>query len=265
MLTTSQLRKAWGPPCRPASWRVTIALHGDGRITVDTRTQAAFAALNACLRAHGYRTRRSDTGAYNCRRITGGTGYSLHAYGIAADLNWQTNPYSKRLITDMPPAMVAAIKAIRTRNGRQVFGWGGDYRTNKDAMHFEVVCTPGDLATGIDPRTVPGQEPAAPPKPADPNAGRPWQQFKAPTTGALIWKKGGRNDEVTELLILLRDLGFYRGDIVDTYSGAAVSAVQAYKRAANWRDSKGRPDTSSVVSPVLVETLRVYAAMKSGK
>lgn len=254
MLTTTQLRKAWGPPCRPASWRVTIALHGDGRITVDTRTQAAFVALNACLRAHSYRTRRGDTGAYNCRRITGGTGYSLHAYGIAADLNWQTNPYSKRLITDMPPAMVAAIKAIRTRNGRQVFGWGGDYRTNKDAMHFEVVCTPGDLATGIDPRTVPGHEP---PKPVDPNEGREWQQFVAPTTGALIWKKGGRNDEVTELLWLLRDLGFYRGQIVDTYSeGPTLSAVLAFKDAASWRDR------SSLVDADLIEALRALVASK---
>jgi hypothetical protein len=40
-----------------------------------------------------------------------------------------------------------------------------------------------------------------------------------------------------------------------------VKAVQAYKRAANWRDSKGRPDTSSVVSPVLVETLVSFVKM----
>lgn len=156
MLTTAQLRAAWGPACRPSSTRVTIALHGAGRITVDRRCEPAFRALNACLVAHDYRTRRADTGAYNCRRITGGTGYSLHAYGIAADLNWQTNPYGRNLVTDMPPAMRAAIKAIRTRNGVRVFGWGGDYRTNKDAMHFEVVCRPSDLATGIDLATIPG-------------------------------------------------------------------------------------------------------------
>ena len=52
MLTTAQLRAAWGPACRPASTRVTIALHGDGRITVDRRCEAAFRALNACLVAH---------------------------------------------------------------------------------------------------------------------------------------------------------------------------------------------------------------------
>ncbi len=149
MLSTSQLRKAWAPACAPSSARVTIPLYGAGRITVDRRCEAAFRALNNCLIAHNYKTRAADTGAYNCRIITGGTGYSLHAYGIAADINWQTNPYGKRLITDMPPVMRSAIKALRTKNGKQIFGWGGDYNTNKDAMHWEVVCTPADLATGI--------------------------------------------------------------------------------------------------------------------
>jgi hypothetical protein len=151
MLTTSQLRKAWGPACAPASHRVAIDLHGAGRITVDRRTQAAFVALNACLKAHGYATRRADTGAYNCRRITGGTGYSLHAYGIAVDINWQANPYSaaNRTVTDMPAGMVAEIEALRTGNGRPVWGWGGNYRNIKDPMHYEIVCTPADLATGV--------------------------------------------------------------------------------------------------------------------
>ncbi len=149
MLSTSQLRSAWAPACKPSSSRVTITLYGGGRITVDRRCEQAFKALNQCLITHGYRTRIVDTGAYNCRIITGGTGYSLHAYGIAADLNWQTNPYGKKLITDMPPAMRADIKALRTKNGKQVFGWGGDYRTNKDAMHWEIVCSPADLATGL--------------------------------------------------------------------------------------------------------------------
>lgn len=160
-LSTSALRREWAPHCPDASKRTTVDLHGDGRVNVLTTIIPAVQALDACLRAHGYRTRRADTGAYNCRRITGGTGYSLHAYAIAVDINWQSNPYGPRLVTDMPPAMVDAIKAIRTRNGKQVWGWGGDYRTNKDAMHFEVVCTRADLATGIagtTPTTNPDEE-----------------------------------------------------------------------------------------------------------
>ena len=252
MLTTTQLRNAWGPPCAAASTRVTIDLHGAGRITVDRRTEAAFRALNACLKAHGYPTRRADTGAYNCRRITGGTGYSLHAYGIAADLNWQTNPYGRSLKTDMPPAMRAAIKAIRTRNGRQVFGWGGDYRTNKDAMHFEVVCTPGDLATGIDPATVPGHRQPAPA--ADPNAGRHYRTFVAGTDDHLIYKLGGRNDQVAELQLLF-------GLPVDgIYGPNTVRAVVHLKGAAKWADASGAQDRSSRVDERFAKAVRALVA-----
>lgn len=163
-LSTSQLRVLWSPACRAK---------GDVYL-------AAYAALDACMRAHNYRPRAADTGAYNCRTITGGSGYSLHAYGpasrfrfwsgveiatsLAVDINWQTNPYGPRLVTDMPRAMIDAIYRVRTRNGKQVFRWGGYYTVNKDAMHFEIVVSPADLATGIDPSSLPG----APPTPIPP-------------------------------------------------------------------------------------------------
>lgn len=163
-LSTSALRTAWAPACQPK-----------GTVYLD-----AYRALDAVLKAHGYGPRPTDTGAYNCRKITGGTGYSLHAYGpgdrftfwtgvtistsLAVDINWQTNPYGPRLVTDMPRAMVDAVLRIRTRNGQQVWRWGGDYSTNKDAMHFEIVCDPRDLGTGIDPTTVAGSQPAPQPK-----------------------------------------------------------------------------------------------------
>jgi hypothetical protein len=54
----------------------------------------------------------------------------------------------------MPRVMVTNILRIRTNDGAQVWGWGGNYRTVKDAMHFEIVCTPEELATGIDWDTV---------------------------------------------------------------------------------------------------------------
>lgn len=163
MATTTTLRNWWAPACRGPFTRLT--LHGGGAVTVRTTIVAAVRALDDCLRVADYRTRTADTGAYNCRKITGGTGYSLHAYGIAVDLNWQSNPYGKRLVTDMPPAMVADIKAIRTRNGKRVWRWGGDYSGNKDAMHFEVICHPTDMATGIDPASLPRRaEPTNPPE-----------------------------------------------------------------------------------------------------
>lgn len=155
-LSTTALRQAWAPACR-----------SKGKVFLP-----AYDALDAGLRKHQYKVRSADSGAYNCRKITGGSGYSLHAYGpaysftfwngvkfstsLAVDINWQSNPYGPRLITDMPRAMIDDIVAIRTNNGRQVWGWGGYYRGNKDAMHFEIVCSPGDLATGINPNTIPG-------------------------------------------------------------------------------------------------------------
>lgn len=150
-LTTSQLRAVWGPPCNVALERYAFRA-GAGVVSVDARIVDAVRALDAAFLAHRYATRAADTGAYVCRQITGGTGYSLHAYGIAIDVNWQSNPYSaaNRLVTDMPPAMVADITAMRTGSDAPVWGWGGNYRSIKDTMHFEIVCTPADLATGIN-------------------------------------------------------------------------------------------------------------------
>lgn len=145
--STSELRTLWAPPCESA--KTTVSLYGEGRVTVDNRTLEAVGALNAVLARWNYWTRREDTGAYNCRMITGGTNYSLHAYGIALDINWQTNPYGPVLITDMPPGMVAEIKAIRTNNGLPVWRWGGNYSGNKDAMHYEVIASPAELTAGI--------------------------------------------------------------------------------------------------------------------
>ena len=154
VLTTTQLRQEYAPPCDGAS--VTISLHGAGKIVVAAITANAFIALNQCLMKWDYKTRKADTGAYNCRKITGGSGWSLHAYKIAADLNWQSNPYGPRLVTDMPRGMIDDILAIRTNSGARVFGWGGYYKGNKDAMHFEVVCSKADLRSGINKATVPG-------------------------------------------------------------------------------------------------------------
>lgn len=160
-LSTSTLRRLWDAfRCRTSAGQFL----------------AAYAALDACFRAFAYEVRAKDTGAYNCRRITAGRGWSLHAYGpgdrfafwtysllnrvkiataLAVDVNWLSNPYGPRLVTDMPRAMIDAVLRIRTNDGQQVWRWGGDYSGNKDGMHFEIVCSPTSLATGIDQRTVP--------------------------------------------------------------------------------------------------------------
>jgi peptidoglycan hydrolase-like protein with peptidoglycan-binding domain len=151
MRTTPDLRRLWSPHCKESDF-TTLLLHSGARITVAKATAEAFRAIDGVMQSAGYAPRVRDTGGYNCRRITGGKGHSLHAYGIAVDYNWNSNPFRAdgKLITDMPSAMVAAIKAIRTKGGVQVFRWGGDFRSVKDAMHFEVVASRRELAAGID-------------------------------------------------------------------------------------------------------------------
>ena len=150
MRTTSELRRMWAPACQ-VDMNVLL-LHSGARITVAKAASEAFRAIDGVMQSTGYAPRARDTGGYNCRKITGGTAHSLHAFGIAVDYNWNSNPFRAdgKLITDMPAPMVAAIKAIRTKGGAPVFRWGGDFRSVKDAMHFEVVASPRELASGVD-------------------------------------------------------------------------------------------------------------------
>ena len=156
MRSTAELRILWAPACTAPFARLN--LYGEGVVTVDVLIVDAVKALNAVLIDWDYRTRRADTGAYNCRTITGGRSYSLHAYGIAVDLNWNTNPYGRTLVTDMAIGMIEAIEGIRTAGGVQVWRWGGRYSNNKDAMHFEVVASPAELARGIQSQTTTNTE-----------------------------------------------------------------------------------------------------------
>lgn len=153
MRTTQQLREVWGPPCsqRYGSFRFW---NGTEVYKVEPRCLEAWRALDWIFRAWNYQPREGESWGGNCRRITGGSGYSLHAYWIAGDVNSRSNPYGPRLVTDRPRDMVEAILAVRTHSGQQVWGWGGNYRRNKDAMHDEVVASPDELASGIDWATV---------------------------------------------------------------------------------------------------------------
>jgi hypothetical protein len=92
----------------------------------------------------------NNTSAFNCRPVTGGGGWSEHAYGRAIDVNPFVNPYVKGG-TVLPPG--AARYADRTRNdpgmihaGDEVvdafaargWAWGGYWTTLKDYQHFST-------------------------------------------------------------------------------------------------------------------------------
>ncbi len=145
MASTSEMRAAWAPACDSGGMQTIDFGNAGARITIDRITVPIWRAVESILAKYRYTIRRADTGAYNCRQITGGSGYSLHAYGIAVDINWQSNPYSSRLITDMPPGAIREIEALNVA-GRPVLRWGGRYSGNKDAMHFEVIVPPSVAA-----------------------------------------------------------------------------------------------------------------------
>lgn len=95
---------------------------------------------------------------------------------------------------------------------------------------------------------------------ADPNAGRVWRQFSKGATDTAIYNKRikpGRNDQVSELQILLATLGFMPMAEVDgVYGWGTLAAVQAFKRAASWLN------TSSTVDLELIATLRALVAAR---
>lgn len=144
-------------------------------LKVHPRARQAFRALAATMLAYGYRFEETAGGTCVCRIITGGTDTSPHAHGVAIDINPSRNRYQHAVgavdfpdtdhkegalqwgkVTDMPPAMVRAIEAIKTANGQQVFEWGGRWWNIKDAMHYELHTAPANLATGINLNTVKG-------------------------------------------------------------------------------------------------------------
>ena len=98
--------------------------------------------------ADDYRSIEADnTSAFNCRRATGSTHWSEHAYGHAIDLNPLENPYVENGRTSHPGS-VAYLDRTRLRLGMVThavvaafralgWGWGGDWAgTVKDYQHF---------------------------------------------------------------------------------------------------------------------------------
>jgi hypothetical protein len=95
--------------------------------------------------------RDNNTSAFNCRPLPGGTGWSLHAYGRAIDVNPLVNPYISAA-GDLEPATAgpyldrtrddlgllrpgdAAVQAFTDRGWR----WGGAWRDPIDYQHFEI-------------------------------------------------------------------------------------------------------------------------------
>ena len=70
-------------------------------------------------------------GGYVHRQSRGSKKWSYHASGVAIDINPAENPYQKTFESDMPEGTSAMAK-------KYGLGWGGDWNSVKDAMHFSM-------------------------------------------------------------------------------------------------------------------------------
>jgi LAS superfamily LD-carboxypeptidase LdcB len=178
--STAALRNAWREYRCATNRMVQLRVFGKGNTPVNPKTVDAWRALESTLTAAGYDVHRAWV--YVCRNIAGQKAASLHAYGLAIDIDHAgprcnvNNPTPDRrkvrfstaatklercrdvqrgvADTAFTPEQVAAVEAIRTVDGYQVFAWGGRWPTTKDTMHFQINVTPGELARGIASETV---------------------------------------------------------------------------------------------------------------
>jgi hypothetical protein len=91
----------------------------------------------------------NNTSAFNCRAVTGGTGFSEHSYGTAIDLNPVQNPYLSgttvlpeqgRPYVSRPsaPGVIHAGDAVVAAFAQIGWKWGGNWSNPIDYQHFSV-------------------------------------------------------------------------------------------------------------------------------
>jgi hypothetical protein len=86
----------------------------------------------------------TQIGGWNYREIRGYEGTSKlsnHSSGTAIDINWDKHPLAA--VGTIPADKVGLLRYEATKRGLK---WGGDYRSRKDEMHFEVNYAPGAFA-----------------------------------------------------------------------------------------------------------------------
>ena len=91
-----------------------------------------------------------NTSAFNCRRVRGTSSWSMHAYGLAVDINPFQNPeviglrvypsaaasWANR--SRRSPAMIRRGDAVWRAFTSVGWKWGGDWTSPKDYQHFSA-------------------------------------------------------------------------------------------------------------------------------
>ena len=140
---------------------VTITLNSGKRVTVAREAAGQFKGFLDELEASGYRI--NSSGGYASRQNVNNPKYkSKHALGYAIDINPSKNPNIRGVsrearaknptkYTDMP------IETVQRLAKKWSIGWGYNWKTISDAMHFSVAPNEGGkpLNLPIDGKTAP--------------------------------------------------------------------------------------------------------------
>ena len=175
-VTRADLRHSWRPGCPvPPSglrmiemtyWGMDGRPHTGGRLVVNARAAEDLVGVFRKLFDDRYPIERmepvdkyrgsdfdsieaNNTSAFNCRRATGSSSFSQHAYGLAIDINPCQNPYvyadghiahkkcAKYKDRDRDdPGMIHAGDDVVEAFEEIGWGWGGEWSGAKDYQHF---------------------------------------------------------------------------------------------------------------------------------
>lgn len=209
--------RGWGPgwPTNRSADQVRVSKGGASPVAASVHRGIAPLVAEGLRRTEdeaGYDVRM--LGGFNNRAIRGSTTKpSNHSWGLAIDINWDRNPMvSGAIVTDLPPQVVAIWKTLG-------FGWGGDYRSRKDAMHFEFAGTPAQAAAlaakvGLNPVGA-----VAAPAAAD-GIPRP------------VLRQGAKGESVSLCQKRLNDHGAHLG-VDGDFGKKTLAAVVGFQRGAN--------------------------------
>jgi hypothetical protein len=115
----------------------------DARFPIEEMRVVAAAELDAPPTGDG-----NNTTAFVCRPITLSSSWSQHAYGLAVDINPFHNPYRRddAVVPELAsayldrdrdlPGMIQPGDVVTRAFADIGWGWGGDWTTLDDWMHF---------------------------------------------------------------------------------------------------------------------------------
>ncbi len=223
--------RGWGPgwPNCSTSKIVTVAKAGV-RIPVRREVAELVGVLLTITELVGYDVKAGQSWGFACRAIRNSRQASNHSWGLAVDINSTTNPFQAAFRTDLPPA---AVKAWEDCN----WYWGGRYERTADAMHFEYLGRPSDVAGDLKKAKAILAKLQAP---AEPKPTTPPKPSKLP-----VFEPGSRllgpDDRGTDVALLQRFLGVKPDS--GTFNAATVTAVKRYQRMRNY-------EQDAVVGPI---------------